>query len=641
MRFAAVLVLAIALSSVPRTASGQVSFTSSAAGAASSYRNTVVSWNPIPGAASYHLEIDDDPNSGSPEVDVTVAGTSYALSGERLKLNGQVSWAAYVRINGTRWNAGTFAPSYFPEARSPALAVNLENLVHLAFGDRQTRIHLTTSSDWSVIKRLSLGDTFNAEPANLAVDEYGVAHAFWLEQRPTENRVPYYTNSSTGWNLVRIPGTVSSCSLGGSMVTGGGQVDLFYDLCSGIERWTTTDGVQFTRTPIPNNEAPNSMTAARDGVGNFYVASDRDSFSLLQTSADGWIPHPFGPGRYPAIALTPRGEVHALRWARDESVPNGGWFLYSNSLRGFETWTELPVRFSFINNSVLPLVVDEIRHRVYAAVPGDDGIQICSAAHTGLAIDTGTSWTCVATGNGRNGTSAELDLALAPDGALHAAWGVGTSLGYANSLGSFLATNFSPQVTFGTPSSTTSAAIVPTAISDPDGDDLAGHIQVGRVQDVVSLIVPGTTEPIIHEQYTLRNFGSYLQDPSNQPFTRLEFRVIGGSTSWMQLINRNEISTFPAIVQVRRPTGLGSGTIVGTFTILAWDDTGATISESDFLPSVQLTYSGTLPDEVDISALPVGDSLVAVAAWDGSTSVFDTKLFTKTSGQDQLLLTEP
>ena len=101
MRLAALLLIAINLI-VPPNGFAQVSVTAPAAGAPSSYRTTVVSWDPIPGASSYHLQIDDDPNFGSPEVDVTVAGTSYALSGERLNLNGQLSFAAYVRINGVQ-----------------------------------------------------------------------------------------------------------------------------------------------------------------------------------------------------------------------------------------------------------------------------------------------------------------------------------------------------------------------------------------------------------------------------------------------------------------------------------------------------------------------------------------------------------
>ena len=93
--------------------------------------------------------------------------------------------------------------------------------------------------------------------------------------------------------------------------------------------------------------------------------------------------------------------------------------------------------------------------------------------------------------------------------------------------GSFLAKNFSPQVTFGTPSSTASAAIVPAAISDTDGDDLAGHIHVGRFQEAVSLVEPGTTEPIFHERYTIRNAGGWLEEAAPSPFKWFEFKVSG------------------------------------------------------------------------------------------------------------------
>src|SRR5689334_7991970 len=66
MRAAVGLIMFAAVSIVPGVGSAQVSVTSPAAGAASSYRKTVISWNPIAGASSYHLEIDDDPNFGSP-----------------------------------------------------------------------------------------------------------------------------------------------------------------------------------------------------------------------------------------------------------------------------------------------------------------------------------------------------------------------------------------------------------------------------------------------------------------------------------------------------------------------------------------------------------------------------------------------
>jgi hypothetical protein len=212
--------LVIALSIIPRLASAQLSVTSPAAGAAGSYRTATISWNPIPSAASYHLEIDDDPNFGSPEVDVTVSGTSYTLNGQRLKLNGRPSAAAYVRINGTRWNANTFTPTYLGNGQKPALGIDSANRVYLAFHGDRTRVQLAMSSDWSDIKRLSLADTYNADRVNFAIDEFDVAHAFWLEQRPEENRVPYYTSSSTAWSLMRIPGTTPGCSDGASFAAG-------------------------------------------------------------------------------------------------------------------------------------------------------------------------------------------------------------------------------------------------------------------------------------------------------------------------------------------------------------------------------------------------------------------------------------
>ena len=55
------------------------------AGAESSYRRSVIEWQSVPGKSTYHLEIDDDPNFRSPEVDAQVTGTSYDLAGTPLK----------------------------------------------------------------------------------------------------------------------------------------------------------------------------------------------------------------------------------------------------------------------------------------------------------------------------------------------------------------------------------------------------------------------------------------------------------------------------------------------------------------------------------------------------------------------------
>jgi hypothetical protein len=637
----AAMLLVVALSLVPRAGSAQVSVTSPSAGTASSYRNTTISWNPIPAASSYHLEIDDDPNFGSPEVDVTVAGTSYALSGQRLRLNGQQSWAAYVRINGTRWNANTFTPSYFGLGDNAALAVTSQNLVFLAFHGARSRIHLTSSNDWSMKKGLSLEDTFNADPVHLAVDEFDVAHAFWTEQRPTENRVPYYTSSAIGWDLVRIPGTVDGCGKGSSFAARG-QFQIFLPCNPNeITRWTITNGTQFARTVVPNTASTDSASAVRDGVGNVYVASTRvgaatdEFFTVLQGSGDGFIPHIAAAGRSPTVAVTQQGELHALRWGWEQRDFDGSSmpFLYSNSLRGFQTWTALPIRSANFFRAGMPLIVDATRGRLYASIYGnlDTGLQICSAAHTGLASSTGTSWTCAPMG-APSGTKPAS--ALGPDGTLHLAWTDLRGLGYANSLGSFLATNLTPQVSFGAASSTPSAAIVPAFIRDADGDDLTGQIQIGRAQTGVFLIEPSTREGIIGSNYGLLNDNNAtLRNPSHA----VEFRPMG-SPSWTTRLRRDATGPLPSSIEARVAA---SHQALGAFELRAWDDTGATISQTDFNASVTLTYSGALPAEIDISSVPAGNAAVQIGAADGSSWGFGQKLFTKTTGQTRLLLTMP
>src|SRR5687768_11655237 len=116
--------LAIICLLIPALAHAQVVVVSPQPGAASSYKRTVISWLPIAGARSYHLQIDDDPAFGSPEVDVVVDKPKYALRGERLRLNGRIAWAAYVRVNGIPWCVPSFTPSYFPRVEWPDLAVD-------------------------------------------------------------------------------------------------------------------------------------------------------------------------------------------------------------------------------------------------------------------------------------------------------------------------------------------------------------------------------------------------------------------------------------------------------------------------------------------------------------------------------------
>jgi hypothetical protein len=631
MRAVRLFVITTVLAFASTTASAQVSITAPAAGTPSSYRTSTIAWEPIPGATSYHLEIDDDPNFGSPEVDVTVPGTGYTLSGERLKLHGQPTWAAYVRINGVRWNAGTFTASYFKGMHDPALAVDSRNRVYMAStADRRSGVQVTTSSDWSGITRLSLADTFNADSPALAVDESDVVHVFWLEQRPTENRVPYYTNSSTGWNLVRIPGTVGGCSEG-SMITVGARVDVFYDSCSGIDRFTTTDGITFTNATIPYIASPTSISTATDAVGNVYVASGRppeDYSGVLQVSADGWIPREIGAGRYPGLAVTATGEQHVLRTAWNDEDDDVNVF-YSNSLRSFETWTELPIRLNGLFRIPYPLVIDEARHQLYAAFGFITGgaVGLCSAAYTGLPIDTGTSWNCSQVGNG---DAIQPDLVLGPDGTLHVAWSTRAlgGAGYANSLGSFLAKNFPPEVRFGPPTDDSSAVILPSTIFDKDRDDISGQIEVGRHEHVVWRFRSGRSIPFFYGLHTLTNISnSYLVGNG------LQFRPVG-STSWDVNLYRNQVPTLPAMVEVR----LTNGEPVGGFVIMAWDDVGIAVAQGNFVPSLTFNYSGTLPDSVDISALSDGDAMVKISVSDGSTTVTGLHGFTKTAGQTSLVL---
>ena len=636
----ALILLVATLSVMPRNVSAQAVVTGPEAGARSSYRTTTVSWNPIPGATSYHLEIDDDPNFGSPEVDVTVAGTTYAMSGERLKLYGRNSGAAYVRINGMRWNSGGFTATYLHRGSDAALAVDSQNRVYLTYEDFAGPVQVVTSADWSSPTRVSLADTFNVYGLNIAVDENDVAHAAWMDQREFVRWVPFYANSSTGWQPTVLPDPESESFLGGcsegSIVAGGGQIDLFYEDCyANIHRWTTSDGVQFTRTTIPQNPLATSVNAARDGAGNIYVASENyaapleDLHSGLQISGDNWNPHRLGPGRFPSIAVTPGGEVHAIRWGEDAELDENSLlpFFYSNSLRDFETWTKLPaVGSSYFEQDLLPLVLDDTRSQVHAAFPSGDGIQLCSAPHTGQAADTGFSWTCRKVGEL---SASRPDLALGPDGTLHVAWTGFSALGYANSLGSFLATNFPPRVDFGTETSTSSAVVLPASVVDVDGDDVSGEIYVGGLERVISRLGPWSVVPILFGLQSLQtNDNTYLSGGA------LQFRPMGSAGAWDTKLLRSQVPSLPAMIEVRHSTF----NTVGAFLILAWNDEGIAIVQNKLVPQVTRTYTGNLPSTVDISAVPAGDAAVVVLTSDGSNPGLGIHGFTKSPGQTSLVL---
>lgn len=190
-------------------------------------------------------------------------------------------------------------------------------------------------------------------------------------------------------------------------------------------------------------------------------------------------------------------------------------------------------------------------------------------------------------------------------------------------------------MSFGGASATPSAAIVPATIHDADGDDLEGQIQVGRADTVVSLIEPSAVEPIYGTNFMLRNLHNATLESTS---IVLEFRAMGAPT-WATQLRRDAMgASFPTSIEARDPM---SHQVMGAFEILAWDDTGATISATNFVPSAQVTYSGALPGEIGISSVPDGSAAVRIGASDGSTWGFGQELFTKTAGQTRLLLTQP
>jgi hypothetical protein len=355
---------------------------------------------------------------------------------------------------------------------------------------------------------------------------------------------------------------------------------------------------------------------------------------VIQTSADGWIQQDIGAGHQPAIQVTATGERHVLLWGLEEFVGSGIPLLYSNSLRGFATWTEVG-RFPDLLLKVPPFVIDEGRGKMYAIVPRPDrrGHLRCSSAYTGNVTNTGTSWSCAFLGD-LSGTFSPA-LALGPDGTLHAAWSDNNGLGYANSLGSFLATNLTPRVSFGTVSSSPSAAIVPSSISDQDGDDLAGHIHIGQFKHVTSRIEPETTEPIFQKRFNVFNANNVFLYDTGARDDRVKFKAINSTVAWGEYLYRTSLPPLPAQIEVQDSRGAS----VGAFLIVSWEDSGAVIVQAEWFPHVSLEFTGTLPSSIDISAVPEGATMVGIGVSDKTTSSFRAQQFTKTAGQNQLVLT--
>jgi hypothetical protein len=167
-------------------------------------------------------------------VDVVVDQPIYALNGETLRLNGQLSWAAYVRVNGIRWEWPVFSPSYVPGGTWPDVAVDSGGKVYYGYlGGRFGKEHafVRTSDDFADAVRLSPPDTDeNPHGIALGIDPSGVAHVFWTEQRLGQSSMPFHASSSD-WTPVPLGDTVFGLlDVRPSIVFTGGRIEMFDEL---------------------------------------------------------------------------------------------------------------------------------------------------------------------------------------------------------------------------------------------------------------------------------------------------------------------------------------------------------------------------------------------------------------------------
>jgi hypothetical protein len=614
---------------LPSSATAQPNVTAPEAGSNVSYRNAVIEWDPIPGVSLYHLEVDDDPAFGSPEVDVFVPETTYSLSGEVLRLNGRLSWPQYVRINGERWDAGTFAPA-IPSFRSPSggPAIAVQASGEVLYAHTQSNATIVSSADWSDHTILSAVEAFWVFSLSIRLDPMGVAHAFWGEEQlrgGSRVRLLVYANSDTNWSRQEI---ASTNALGLRFVLSGSQIEAFL----GTDRFISSDGgTTFRRETVPHTETFCYGVSALDvdAAGTIYrLGFGCEGDLVLQRSVTGFDPEFIGPGHSPELAVSPEGVIHAVR------IGSMGDYSYSNSSRGFVEWTPLPLpiggwkQYRFIR--------DHGSGTLYAAKLSDDGLTIASS------YDDGSTWESQLIDSISSIAGGPLgDLVVDRDGALH----VTTSSGlYANSLGAFLATNLVPTAELHTPVETDAAIGIRATLADPDSDALSGRIEVGIGEaQAVSLSLFETVEifpglSIMH--WTRWPHGG--TQVNSDTYGGLEFRF-SGDINWTSGIPLSQVeSQLPVMIEVRTP----DGSQFDTFEITAWEYDRATalqdahvdITLKTFTPLLDVPFENSeLPETVDISSLPDGPSRVRLTASDDDHQIGAQQSFSK-RGQGSLLL---
>ena len=610
------VVFAAALALVPSPALAQADVVFPAPGAESSYRRTTIAWLPIPGAGSYHLQVDDDPAFGSPEVDVIVAAPAYTLRGEQLRLNGELSWAAYVRIDGNRWRLPAFTPSYLPDAFWPEIAVDFTGTVHYAYlGGRSpgARAFFRSSADWSDVRQLSPpGTDGNPHDLALEVDPVGIAHAFWTEQVSGRVGIPHYANS-VAWTASAIGEQVGGLfDLAPVLLITGSAIEIFEEQFGPVQRFTSTDGVTFTRTSVPNSSNTSTVDGALDPSGAIVLVERRhDGQIYIQTSADDWASsQPIGTGEYPSIAIGADGVRHVVK-------RESGFASYSNSARAFASWTPLPIP-QVIGQQLLPITVDDAAGLIYTAAPAADGTRVCVSAAGGEV------WWCERLG-GSSGS--HPDLKIDAEGVLHVAWADLNGGGYANSLGSFRATNFSPDARFAAAVHAPDNVFIDTTVEDADGDFVAGWVGVGTLADQDTVVKSGESFVVLGEQIW---FGGGVLYTSA---SRLQFRFPGGE--WGITFPLHDGIAFPVQVEVRTR----DRRFTDSFTILQWRRLlDVTIRRSIFTPYTGWFFIAPWMPSLGLTFTPLGPLTLRVVATDwSSVRVYDTT-FNRSPGQNRLVL---
>ncbi|WP_437622966.1 DNRLRE domain-containing protein [Sorangium sp. So ce1151] len=609
-------------------AGSRVVVTSPAAGSESSYRQSVIRWEPIAGASSYHLEIDDDPSFRSPEIDALVTGTSFALDGRELALNGERSWPAYVRINGTRWNEGTFAPATVSNAGGEnALAVAPDGTVHLAIRSARGILHVS-SEDWSRRTAISSPETFNAWTIDLEADPItGDVHAAWREQGWDSGDEFFYSGTLSGWQPVRIPHAYTLSEIGWqgpSIAAYGGVVDIYHPSGSGLERLRTQDGHGFassmpwsTRTTIATEAvlAPDGRTVLAAGFQDyhydpFYGGYYAFSFGVFD-EASGWAqPLATGPGAFPSVVVGPDHVIHVIF-----SYESSGETWYSNSLRGFARWTATPIGSP--NQDTRTMAVDAAG-RVYVI-----GQSVTYEARLFWSDDIGETWSS----RELPGTALPSDIEIGRDGVVHLLWSYGFGATYASSLGAFMASDLAPEIALGAPAYTDTEVSVMVEVGDPDEDELTGEATVGFYAQATTVTNNAAFDVL---GLSVHYSGTRLHDPE----MGLQLRT-AGSDHWREYLYLDPSQfSLPLVIEVRnrRQDTLSS------FLIEAWDGYYADLQVRVFEEAARVAWTGQPTLSVPLAGVPSNvPAVLKLTATDGTSMSFREQILELT-GQPTLLV---